>query len=87
MSDDDKPHVSQWPDDESSDSPRQLVLIKGGQQYVFRYERGEETKLLNHLVVLAGDPSSDLDWFDAAVLSHQVGQRMGQRLEDLMRSI
>ncbi len=65
---------------------RQLVLVKNGHRYVFRYERGEETKVLAGLVEMARDPKSDLDWFDAAVLSHQLGQRMSEQLERLRRA-
>jgi len=65
---------------------RQLVLVKNGHRYVFRYERGEETKVLAGLVEMARDPKSDLDWFDAAVLSHQLGQRMSEQLDRLRRA-
>jgi len=65
---------------------RQLVLVKNGHRYVFRYERGEETKVLAGLVEMARDPKSELDWFDAAVLSHQLGQRMSEQLDRLRRA-
>lgn len=65
---------------------KQLVLVKHGHRYVFRYERGEETKVLSGLVDLARDPQSELDWFDAAVLSHQLGERMSEQLERLRRA-
>ncbi|GEM_PF-946323 len=65
---------------------RQLVLVKSGHRYVFRYERGEETKVLAGLVEMARDPKSELDWFDAAVLSHQLGQRMSEQLDRLRRA-
>jgi len=54
---------------------RQLVLLKKGHRYVFRYQVGEEAKVLASLVEMARDPHSELDWFDAAVLSHQLGHR------------
>ena len=31
------------------------------------------------------DPSNQLDWFDAAVLTHQMGQDMSRQLERLCR--
>lgn len=65
---------------------KQLVLVKHGHRFVFRYERGEETKVLSGLVDLARDPQSELDWFDAAVLSHQLGERMSEQLERLRRA-
>lgn len=60
---------------------RQLVLIKKGQRYVFRYEEGQEAQILAHLADLVRSGQSDLDWFDAAVLSHQMGRRLGDKLE------
>jgi hypothetical protein len=65
---------------------RQVSLVKGGQQYVFRYIPGEEVKLLNGLADMARDPNCELNWFDAAVLSHQMGQSFGQQLEQILKS-
>ena len=62
---------------------KQLVLVKNGHRYVFRYEKGEETKVLAGLVEMARDPRSELDWFDVAVLSHQLGERMTEVLDGL----
>ena len=64
---------------------RQVVLVKGGQRYVFRYAPGEENKLLSGLEEMVRDPKCDLNWFDAAVLSHQLGQRIGQDLENILK--
>ena len=65
---------------------RILGAVKKGQQYVFSYQRGEETQLLNHLAELAGDSGSELDWFDVAILSHQVGQCMGDHLRNMKKT-
>jgi len=59
---------------------RELVLIKPGQRYVFRCARGQESKLLDQLIEMARDPESDLQWFDAAMLSHQLGARIADQL-------
>lgn len=71
----------------SDDSPRlevdgddQLILIKKGQRHVFHCPAGQEAQLLAHLQQLVADPHHDLNWFDAAVLSHHLGQRMSDRL-------
>lgn len=68
------------PDEEPSAAMHRLVLVKHGQQYVFQYAPGDESRMLAGLVKLVHDPDSDLDWFDAAVLSHQIGLRMGQQM-------
>ena len=67
-------------------SQRQLVLVKQGQRYVFRYNVGEEASFLKGLEAMARSGESDITWFDAAVLSHQMGQRLGQDLKDLKRA-
>jgi hypothetical protein len=61
--------------------PRQLVLVKKDQRWVFRYMPGEESAVLQWLARSAKDPASHLDWFDAAVLSHQMGDRIAQQLQ------
>jgi hypothetical protein len=67
------------------DDTLRLVLVKYGQRYVFRYEAGGEAQVLHRIVEMVRDPDTDLDWFDAAVLSHQMGQRMSEQLEDLIK--
>jgi hypothetical protein len=64
---------------------RQLVLVKDGRRYIFRFAPGDEGPILQSLVDLARDPESGLDWFDAAVLSHQVGQHFSKQLEQILR--
>ncbi len=59
---------------------RCLSMVKGGHRYVFRYAEGCEAELLGTFVALANDPESEFDWFDAAVLSYQMGQRLSQEL-------
>ena len=62
---------------------RCLSMVKGGHRYVFRYSEGCEAELLSTFVALANDPESEFDWFDAAVLSYQMGQRLSQELVPL----
>jgi len=55
---------------------RQLVLNKGKEKYIFRYEHGCEDDLLDTLIAQATDQRSDFDWFDAAVLSFRLTQSL-----------
>ena len=55
---------------------KQLILNKGSQKYIFRYENGCESQLLDALVAQAGDYQTDFDWFDAAVLSFKLTQSL-----------
>ena len=56
---------------------RCLSLVKGQHRYVFRYCPGQESAVLAHLLHLAHAPETGLDWQDAAVLSYQLGKRIG----------
>ena len=69
-----------------SDPTRQLELVKDGHRYLFRYCAGEESGVIDDLVSLAKDPHSPLSMYDAAVLTHQLGQRMGQQIQRLAKS-
>ena len=65
---------------------RQLTLVKKGHYYLFRYAPGDEAALIQTLIDRAQDPKSPLDWFDAAVLSHQMGHRMGHEMQSLLKA-
>jgi len=76
------PSTTERPDD----AARELTLIKQGRRWVFRYAPGGETEVLHTLVDAARSRRSDLDWFDAAVLAHQMGEKMRQRLRTLQHA-
>jgi hypothetical protein len=63
------------------DGGRELLLVKQGQRYVFRCAQGQESQLLDQIIEMARDTESDIQWFDAAMLSHQLGTRMADQLE------
>ena len=44
---------------------RQLILNKGTEKFIFRYDRGSEDKLLDALIEQAKDKRVDFDWFDS----------------------
>ena len=62
---------------------KQLVLVKKDQRWVFRYHPGGESEVIGTLAAAAKDPITTFDWFDAAVLSHQMGHRLGAQLNKL----
>src|SRR6266576_571020 len=47
-----------------------LSLVKGDQYYCFRYEAGQESKVLDALVEMVHKKQTSFDWFDAAILYH-----------------
>jgi len=63
---------------------RQLVLNKGTQKFIFRYENGREDELLDALIEQAKDKRTDFDWFDAAVLSFKLTQLLIGQADELL---
>jgi hypothetical protein len=64
---------------------RQLVLNKGVQKFIFRYDTGCEDHLLEVLIEQAKDKRTDFDWFDAAVLSFKLTQSLINQADELLR--
>jgi len=60
---------------------RELVLVKHGRRYVFRCAAGAESDLLRQLGDVVRESQGKLDWFDAAVISHQIGQRIKEQIQ------
>ena len=65
---------------------RQLSLVKGSQRYVFRYPAGREADIIQTFADMAADADQEFDWFDAAVLSYQMGRRLEMDLEHVSTS-
>lgn len=63
------------------DNDHELVLVKNDQRFVFRCAPGEERQLMGRLAEMVKDPQSGVEWFDAAVLSKQLGERMSHQLK------
>ncbi len=63
---------------------RQLVLKKGSERYIFRYQAGSEDKLLEALISQASDSRTSFDWFDAAVLSFKLIQSLISEADKLL---
>jgi hypothetical protein len=66
-----------------SDSIRQLSLVKGSERFVFRYQPGREADVIDAFSELAADSTKAFDWFDAAVLSYQMGRRLEMELDQI----
>ena len=64
---------------------RQLVLNKGKEKFIFRYETGCEDELLDALISQAKDNSTSFEWFDAAVLSFKLTQSLIGQADELLR--
>jgi hypothetical protein len=58
-----------------------LSLVKGKEHFCFRYEPGQEAAVLESLIEMVRRRELPFDWFDAAVLSHQLGQQLSKELQ------
>ena len=65
----------------TADTMKTLSLVKGNQHFCFRYEVGQESKVLESLIEMVNRRDMAFDWFDAAVLSHQLGQHLSKELK------
>lgn len=63
---------------------KEISLIKGRETFSIRYEVGDELAVLDQLVSMVNQKNMNFDWFDAAVLSHQVGQHLTKELRAYM---
>jgi hypothetical protein len=63
---------------------RTISLMKGQEHFCFRYEVGQETKVLDALIEMVNRRDLAFDWFDAAVLSHQLGQHLAKELKTFL---
>jgi hypothetical protein len=54
--------------------------VKGKDHFCFRYEVGQEAAVLESFIEMVNRRELAFDWFDAAVLSHQLGQHLAKEL-------
>lgn len=62
---------------------RQLSLVKGEERFVFRYQPGREADVIDAFASMASSQENQFDWFDAAVLSYQMGRRLETELDQI----
>lgn len=68
---------------EAMSQTRQLSLVKGDERFIFRYQSGQEAEIIDSFASMASNPESKFDWFDAAVLSYQMGRRLETELDQV----
>ena len=66
---------------------RQLVLNKGTEKYIFRYDSGREDELLDALIGQVKNNRTDFDWFDAAVLSFKLTKSLVGQANELLEEV
>jgi hypothetical protein len=70
--------------DAATTGTKTLSLVKGAEHFCFRYDVGQEGKVLDALIELVNRRDVAFDWFDAAVLSHQLGQHLAKELKGFL---
>lgn len=60
-----------------------LDYVKGQYRFHLRYEAGQEPIVLDTLVEMVARRDLSFDWYDAAVMSHQLGQHLAKELKNL----
>jgi hypothetical protein len=63
---------------------RQLILNKGAERFIFRYDSGSEDDLLDALIDQVRDSRTNFDWFDAAVLSFKLTQSLMGQADEIL---
>lgn len=53
-----------------------VTLVKGGHKWTFRCDPGDEPELLRRVTELARSEDVPFDWFDAALVTHQLSKRL-----------
>lgn len=67
----------QTSDTEPARSLREPVtLVKGAHRWTFSCDSGDEPELLRRVTELARGEDVPFDWFDAALVTHQLSKRL-----------
>ena len=63
---------------------RVIRLSKKGHEFRLAYQQGDEAQVLEALSEMVGRRDLPFDWFDAAVMSHQLGEHLAKELQALV---
>lgn len=61
-----------------------LLLAKNEHRFVIVFDVGTESVVMDALIALVNNVDEPFDWFDAAILSHQVGQHLAKELKSFL---
>jgi hypothetical protein len=74
-------------DSQASQRTRSVTLLKGVHRWVFTCAPGEEQGLLACVSEMARRPDAPFDWFDAALVAHQIARRLPSGLNRVHSSV
>jgi hypothetical protein len=60
---------------------RMIRLTKNGHEFRLTYQQGDEAQVLAALTEMVHRRDLPFDWFDAAVMSHQLGEHLSKELQ------
>jgi hypothetical protein len=66
---------------------RSVTLLKGAHRWVFTCAPGDEQGLLAGVSEMARRPEVPFDWFDAALVGHQIARRLPSGLNRVDSSV
>ena len=78
---------SSGPTDETGNGRRTVTLAKGGHRWSFSCADGEERELLRSVTDLALRADAPFDWFDAALVGHQIARRLQSGLNRVDKNV
>lgn len=58
----------------SQTQPNKVVLVKGDHKWRFIWETGQEINTVKAITEIAKSPDTDFDWFDAAMVCHEMSK-------------
>jgi len=61
-----------------------LSVRKGRELFIFSYESGQESELLEVLIEQADNPEINFDWFDAVMISSKVADDLIVQAKELL---
>lgn len=63
---------------------RKFIYNKGGERYIFIWNNGEESELLDAVHDLAKSKRTEFDWYDAAIISFKLIQNLVDRANAIL---
>lgn len=67
-----------------NETTKQIEVSKGDQRFVMRYDVGQESRVLDELIAMVHKRELGFDWYDAAVMSHALGQHLAKEAKSFL---
>lgn len=64
-----------------------VQLSKLGHSYIIKYDTGQEGTALAYLIEMVKNLGLSFDWYDAALMSHEIGRCLAKDIKDLAKDL